>query len=110
MTQSARDIIARSIAMHPSLFIEMLTKQTQLHDEYFSSLTASLQGRQGAKTARDHCKAAAAMTRVGNIDGILSDSGPLFVALSVACKLQGLPPSVRTAAIAACNPLKTGEA
>lgn len=94
---TARDIIARSIAAHPSLFREALIRQAEMHDDY-AMLTTNIRAKQGARASWKACLAAYDAVDMGDVDAICSDCGTMVIALNVACKLQCIPPHIRTAA------------
>jgi hypothetical protein len=99
---TARDIIARSILLHPSLFAEALQNRETEDRRYAASRDGRT--RQAAEAS------ARAYQRAREFAGrddlpieeraacICAETGPAVVALNVACKLQCLPPHVRTAA------------
>lgn len=99
----AKDIIERSILMHPSLFREALIAQAETHDDY-AKLTTDKRAAQGASASRAAClRAYDWIGRDDLSDGeraacIAAECGPMVIALNVACKLQCLPAHVRTAA------------
>lgn len=99
---SAADIIERSIIAHPSLFREALIKQAEQHDDY-SRLTHNAGAQRGAIASKNACLRA--YDFIGDSDNarsraetLCSETGPAVIALNVACKLQCLPPHIRTAA------------
>lgn len=94
---TAREIIARSILMHPSLFRESLIAQAELHDNY-ANLTTNVRAAQGAAASRAACLRAYDAIGMDDADAIVADCGTMVIALNVACKLQCLPPHIRTAA------------
>lgn len=107
---SAADIIERSIVAHSSLFREALIKQAEQHDDY-SRLTHNAGAQRGAIASKNACLRA--YDFIGDGDDARSraeilcrETGPAVIALNVACKLQCLPPHIRTAA--ACT-LDKGE-
>ena len=101
---SAADIIERSIVTHPSLFREMLIKQAEQHDDYVY-LSHNERAKQGARASKNACLVA--YDTVGDEDqtpreraeSICANTGAAVIALNVACKLQCLPPHIRTAAV-----------
>lgn len=94
----AKEIIARSIVMHPGLFTEMLEKQSREGRAY--SLTAGLDPRskEGAIANARACERAIEAIQKSDADAIVAECGPMVVALNIACKLQLLPAHERTAA------------
>lgn len=97
---TAFDIISRSIIMHPSLFREALIKQATMHDDY-SRVTNDKRAAQGATSSCNACLRAYDAVGASDVDSILTDCGTMVIALNVACKLQCIPPHVRTAAAVA---------
>lgn len=99
---SAADIIERSIIAHPSLFRDMLIKQAEQHDDY-SRLTGNLGAQRGAIASKNACLRAYDFIGEGDnarsrAETLCTETGPAVIALNVACKLQCLPPHIRTAA------------
>lgn len=96
---TARDIINSAIVAGATQFEAALRDQSAQHETYFRSMTASVRGRQGAKASRDACRAAADNVRFGAVNDICDDLAQCVIALNVACKMQGIGPATRTAAI-----------
>lgn len=99
---SAADIIERSIVAHPSLFREALIKQAEMHDDY-SRLTHNAGAQRGAIASKNACLRAYDFIGDGDnarsrAETLCSETGPAVIALNVACKLQCIPPHIRTAA------------
>lgn len=100
---SAADIIERSIVAHPSLFRKALIKQAEQHADYVE-LSHNELGKRGARASKLACLVA--YDTVGDEDqtareraeSICANTGTAVIALNVACKLQCLPPHIRTAA------------
>ena len=94
---NAIDIIERSIAMHPSLFLEAL--QTRAYEDSRYAATREdpaikksvLASFEAALRACDYVRNEEPMS-------FRSDMGAGIIALNVACKLQCLPSHVRTRA------------
>ena len=107
-TCTALDIIERSIVMHPTTFADVVEAQEKQHRAYGAGLPDTLHGRTTARAVKsmaDACRIVVGAIKSGDGDAaatsriIASDTGPLVVALNAACKLQCLPPHVRTAAL-----------
>lgn len=99
---SAADIIERSIVAHPSLFREALIKQAEQHDDY-SRLSTNPLGKRGADASKRACLRAYDFIGEGDdarsrAEILCRETGPAVIALNVACKLQCLPPHIRTSA------------
>lgn len=100
---SAVDIIALSVNAHPSLFREALITQASAHEDY-EELSTNERAKQGARSSKLACLKVYDL--IGNweltprecANLIVEETGPAAIALNVACKLQCLPPHVRTAA------------
>jgi tRNA threonylcarbamoyladenosine modification (KEOPS) complex Pcc1 subunit len=95
-TCTAIDIITRSIVMHPSLFREAL------HARYEQDV-AHMEGKEGTVLKAVRASASAALRGItaidhGDAEGLAGDMGAGIIALNVACKLQCIPPHVRTGA------------
>lgn len=99
---TAVDIITRSIVAHPTLFREALIEQADQHNDY-SRLTHNDGARRGAVASAYACLRAYDLIGDGDdarsrAETICQETGPAVIALNVACKLQCLPPHIRTAA------------
>lgn len=100
---SAADIIERSIIAHVGTFRDSLIKQAEMHDDY-ARLSTNTIGKRGAEASKRACLSA--YDTAGDEDqsareraeSICKNTGTAVIALNVACKLQCLPPHVRTAA------------
>lgn len=100
---SALEIIARSIADHPTLFRASLVSQAETHDDYVT-LRPNSPGARGAIASRDACLRA--YDAIGRDDlapneraaMICRRCGDMVISLNVAAKMQELSPAVRTAA------------
>lgn len=104
---SAVDIIERSIIAHPSLFREALIKQAEMHDNY-ANLTTNESARRGAIASKSACLKAYDYIGDGDdarsrAETLCDETGPAVIALNVACKLQCLPPHIRTQAAIGLN-------
>lgn len=100
---SAADIIERSIIAHDSTFRDALIKQAEMHDDY-SRLSTNPLGKRGAEASKRACLIAydtagdEDQTARERAESICMDTGTAVIALNVACKLQCIPPHIRTAA------------
>lgn len=100
---SAADIIERSIVAHPDTLRAALIAQAEQHDDY-SRITHNERAKQGAIASRKACLIA--YDTVGDDDqlnreraeAICANVGAAVIVLNIACKLQCLPPHMRTAA------------
>lgn len=101
---TAVDIIERSLIVHPTLFREAVIKQAEQHADY-QELTRDERARQGARASKNACFAiydainCTVRSERERAQAIASETGPLVIALNIACKLQSLPNHVRTAAL-----------
>lgn len=87
---TARDIIARSMLLHPSLFSEAMDSLATLHRD-FASKTFSPDAAKAARDLADACKMAAMFVRDATLDKIMESLRYSIPALSAAGKLQCLP-------------------
>lgn len=100
---TARDIIERSIVCHDETFRTALIQQAEVHDTS-AMFTPSERARQGAMASFKACLSAYDiigrddMTPYEKALFIGSDCGTMVIALNIACKLQCLPPHIRTQA------------
>lgn len=98
---SAMQIIERSIVAHPSAFYDGLIAQAEMHGDY-SDLSQNLQAKQGATAQCRACLAICETLRlVPHLIGgskEASEINTMIIALNAACKLQCLPPHIRTQA------------
>lgn len=99
---TARDIIARSIVCHPSLFSEALQNRENEDRRYAASRDGRTK-RAAEASARAYQRAREFAERLDLYETeraacICAETGPAIVALNIACKLQCLPPHMRTAA------------
>lgn len=101
--QTARDIIGRSILMHPTLFREALSEQARMHSRQalLYAMPSQARSRQGAEASAKACLKAVAAIDAEDIDAIIAECGPMVISLNVAGKLQCLPRHVLTAAAVA---------
>jgi len=97
---TAVDIIARSIAMHPTTFLEAL--QTRAWDDSRYAATRDNAAIKRAVLASfDATMRACDKVRAENPHGFACDMGAGIIALNTACKLQCLPSHIRTQAAVA---------
>ena len=94
---NAIDIIARSIALHPTLFLESLQARAWEDSRYAATRESAaikksvLASFEAAMRACDYVRADESMP-------FKSDINAGIIALNIACKLQCLPVNVRTQA------------
>lgn len=95
ITLRARDLIAQSILMHPSLFAEMLETAAKTHRDY-ATLQINLGDRNRvariAQGLADSCLQAAAFVRDDDITAIMNDLASASSCVVIAKRLQCLPP------------------
>ena len=91
LTCTMRDVIARSVACHPSLFAESLENTARIHHE-FCVTTMDKTATRIALDMRAACLAAAVSARDDNVDAIISHGRTSMIcAFTAAMKLQCLP-------------------
>lgn len=94
---SAIDIIARSIAMHPSLFLETL--QTRAYeDSRYAATRESETIKKSVLASFEAAMRACDYVKSDESAPFKSDMSAGIIALNIACKLQCLPAHVRTQA------------
>ena len=100
---NAKDIITRSVVCHPSAFRDALVAQANMHADY-EELSRNPLAKRGAAAQKNAClRAYDWLGRDDLPEGeraacIAGELNTMIIALNVACKLQCLPPHVRTAA------------
>jgi hypothetical protein len=100
---SAMDIIQRSIVTHPTLFRDTLIKQAEMNDDY-ARATTNPRAMQGVRSSFNACLLVYdiigddELTAREAAETICAKTGTAVIALNIACKLQCLPPHIRTAA------------
>ena len=94
---TAVDIIARSIAMHPTTFIEALQARAW-DDSRYAATRDNAAIKRAVLASFDATTRACDMVRAENPYGFACDMGAGIIALNTACKLQCLPPHIRTQA------------
>lgn len=87
---TARDIIARSMLLHPSLFREAMDSLAKVHRD-FAAQTYNNAAAKAARDLSDACKMVSTLIYDGNIDSIMESLRYSIPALSAAGKLQCLP-------------------
>lgn len=102
---TVQEIIAASIAAHPAEFRAKLIEQAEIHNTYME-LCSNPQARRGAQSQFNACLAAYDLVALEDVAGICATLNTMVVALNVAAKLQGLAPSIATAAAAAWQPAR----
>jgi len=96
-TMTAVDIIARSIAMHPTLFLEALQARAW-DDSRYAATHDNAAIKRAVLASFNASMRACDMVRAENPHGFACDMGAGIIALGIACKLQCLPPHIRTQA------------
>ena len=97
---NAIDIIARSIALHPSLFLESL--QTRAYeDSRYAATRESETIKKSVLASFEAAMRACDYVRADESLPFKTDMSAGIIALNIACKLQCLPAHVRTQAAAA---------
>lgn len=96
-TCTAIDIIGRSIVCHPSLFREALAA-AQSEDTRYGATREDVAVKRAVSARAAACGRAVAAVDNEDAGALSDDVGAGIVALNIACKLQCIPPHVRTAA------------
>ncbi len=96
-TITAIDIIKRSVALHPTFFTDHLAMRLQNDTAYAAGHYNQAIRRSVEASAKAYRRAIDAI-EADDVKRLSDDMGAGVVALNVACKLQCLPPHVRTAA------------
>lgn len=92
---NAIEIIQKSVDMHPTLFIESLQTRAWEDSKYAATRESAAIKRpvmasfNATMRAIDHVKN-------DNVSAFRDDMGAGIIALNIACKLQCIPPHVRT--------------
>lgn len=94
---NAIEIIERSIAMHPSLFIEALETRAW-EDSRYAASRENLAIKKSVLTSFEATHRAIDAIKLESVNCLKSDMSAGIIALNVACKLQCLPAHVRTQA------------
>ena len=100
LAMTAVDIIARSIAMHPTTFLEALQKRAW-DDSRYAATRDSAAIKRAVLASFDATMRACDMVRDEDSASFARDMGAGIIALNTACKLQCLPPHIRTQAAVA---------
>jgi len=102
---NAREIIAKAIAEHATEFRAAMIAQAELHDDA-ADLARHPQAKRGAESQRNAClnvydAIAGGIDQIpgGDLDAICNIMPNCVIALNAACKLLGIGPAARTAAI-----------
>ncbi len=97
-TCTARDVILRSLACHPSLFADALANLAETHRVYARD-HANSPGAAGARAAHRAAMDAIALLNRGTddsvADALVRDTGPKVQAYTVAASLNLVPHSLR---------------
>lgn len=98
-TADALAIIKRSVVLHPSLFADALL-QRRVGDITYAGALPSSHGTtyRSVMASANAAERAYAAVKAENVDAFASDIAAGIIALNIACKLQCLPPHVRTSA------------
>lgn len=95
MTATPREVIARSIAMHPSLYADAMRDVARMHRQHAANM-ASYDAISVTKRLALACELAADKIEADDVEAILFIGADCWIsALNVACKLQCVPPSLR---------------
>ena len=97
---TAVDIIARSIAMHPTLFLEALQARAW-EDSCYAAMRDNAAIKRAVLASSDASIRACDRVRDEDSSGFTEDMGAGIIALGIACKLQCLPAHIRTQAAVA---------
>ena len=90
-------IISRSATMHPSLFIEALESRAY-EDSRYAASRDNPRIKQSVMASFEATHRAIDAIKLDELEKLVDDMGAGIIALGVACKLQCLPPHVRTQA------------
>lgn len=99
---TAIQIIARSMTCHPTTFADMI--RNRMKEDYAYSASREGMAKQAAKASGDAARIALGIVESGDTADLFAGPafmGPGIIALNIACKLQCLPPHIRTAAAVA---------
>lgn len=95
-TCSALDIIQRSVTCHPSLFREAIEARIAQDRAYAADKTGKVLVAVNASRHAAECGLAA--VDADDVDSLRHDMGAGIILLNIACRLQCVPPHVRTSA------------
>lgn len=93
LTATPREVIARSMLMHPALFAEVMRSMARLHGTYAAN-THSSEAARIANDCQSACACVAHLIDENSIDGIMLHISRWVPALDTALKLQIVPRSV----------------
>ena len=96
-SMNAIDIIARSIAMHPSLFLEALQTRAW-EDSRYAATRESETIKKSVLASFEATMRSCDYVKSDESAPFKSDMSAGIIALNIACKLQCLPAHVRTQA------------
>ena len=102
---NVREIIAKAITDHATEFRAAMITQAELHDDA-AKLARHSQAKRGAESQRNAClnvydAITGGIDQIpgGDLDAICNVMPNCVIALNAACKLLGIGPAARTAAI-----------
>ena len=95
-TANMGDVIARSCAMHPTLFADAMRSTRAVHTGFMNVTRdfAAFRAAQGMAKSLDEMEKA--LRRTGAIDPASLEFGAKVQAFSIAARLQCIPSSVQT--------------
>lgn len=93
--QSALDIISRSLILHPSMLIESLQTRAW-EDARYSASRENPAVKKSVLASFDATMRAIDYLNAETVDRFRDDMAAGIIALNTACKLQCLPPHIRT--------------
>lgn len=93
---TALDIIERSIVCHPSLFLEAVESRVNEDARYGSDKTGAV--KRSVDASMKAAMRAAQWISAEDETRFAHDMAAGIIALNIACKLQCLPPHIRTGA------------
>lgn len=95
---TAIEIIARSIAMHPSLFADAIKTRYYEDREYAARRKDEVATHRSVMASAEAAAKALCMAADEDAEAFAGNMAAGIIALNIACKLQCLPAHVRTAA------------
>ena len=93
LTATPRDVIRRSMAMHPTLFAEAMEAAARTHGQYAASPIADRRAARIAAGCHDDCTQVADWIRDDDLAAIMAELRFWIPALNVAFRLQCIPAS-----------------
>ncbi len=93
-------ILAGRVPFAPNRLAQDLRRQADQHANY-ARTTYNGRAKESAEASRKACLAAAEDVDYGAVNDICADLGKCVIALNAACKMLGISPAKRTAAIVA---------